>query len=181
MNKFGYLISAFNPIKKSKIKNKYFESNHKKNLDHLKNNISEKIIFKDHSIKKIEGLNKCKTNENIRKIVGNIKNLKRTFSTGNKKNNNKKRKKNNKSITCKISTKNYLLKKDNKMRKKNNKSITCKISNKNYFIIFGNNNQLDEGNKISNKNTSSKYYSLIHIDANNSSKRSQKSNIIFEF
>ena len=83
MNKFGYLISAFNPIKKSKIKNKYFESNYKKNLGYLNNNISEKKIFKEHSIKKIEGLNKCKTNKNIRKIVGSIKNLKITFSEGN--------------------------------------------------------------------------------------------------
>ena len=134
MNKFGYLISAFNPIKKSKIKNKYFESNYKKNLGHLNNNISEKTIFKEHSIKKIEGLNKCKTNKNIRKIVGSIKNLKITFSEGNKKKNNKKRKKKNKSITCKISTKKYLLEKDNKIRKKNNKSITIRKAIKIFLL-----------------------------------------------
>jgi hypothetical protein len=155
MNKFGYLINAFNPIKKSKNKKKHFETNHKKNLDDLKNNISEKIIFKEHSFKKIEDLNKGKRNKNIRKTFGASKNIKRIFSKGN-------------------------YKKDNMMRRKNKKSITCKILNKNYFIIFGNKNQLGEGDMKSNKNISSKYYSLIHIDAKNSSKRSQKSNIILD-
>jgi hypothetical protein len=66
------------------------------------------------------------------------------------------------------------------MKRKNNKSLTCKILNNNYFIIFGNKNHLGEGDMKNNKNISSKYYSLIHIDANNSTKRSLKSNIILD-
>ena len=149
MNKFGYLINVLSPIKKTKGKKNQLKSNHKKISNKSRNNISEKIILKENSYKRLADLNKSKSNKNIRKTVGVSKNLK------------------------KIKDKN-----SNKMRKSNNKSITYKILNKNYFIIFGNKNQLGESDIKSNKNISSKYYSLIHIDANNSTKRSLKSNII---
>ena len=155
MNKFGYLINVFNPIKKPKSKKKLFESNHKKKLDHSKNDISEKIIFKDHSFKKIIDLNKGKKNKIIKKTVGGSKSLKNIFLKGNNK-------------------------KDNNKKDKNNKSITYTILNQNYFIILGNKKQLNEGDMKRNNNISSKYYSLIHIDANNSSKKSLKSNIILD-
>ena len=155
MNKFGYLINVFNPIKKPKSKKKLFESNHKKKLDHSKNDISEKIIFKDHSFKKIIDLNKGKKNKNKKKTVGGSKSLKNIFLKGNNK-------------------------KDNNKKDKNNKSITYTILNQNYFIILGNKKQLNEGDMKRNNNISSKYYSLIHIDANNSSKKSLKSNIILD-
>ena len=149
MNKFGYLINVLSPIKNTKGKKNQLKSNHKKISNKSRNNISEKIILKENSYKRLADLNKSKSNKNIRKTVGVSKNLK------------------------KIKDKN-----SNKMRKSNNKSITYKILNKNYFIIFGNKNQLGESDIKSNKNISSKYYSLIHIDANNSTKRSLKSNII---
>ena len=149
MNKFGYLINVLSPIKNTKGKKNQLKSNHKKISNKSKNNISEKIILKENSYKRLADLNKSKSNKNIRKTVGVSKNLK------------------------KIKDKN-----SNNKRKSNNKSITYKILNKNYFIIFGNKNQLVESDIKSNKNISSKYYSLIHIDANNSTKRSLKSNII---
>ena len=52
MNKFGYLINVYNPIKNLKSKIKHFESSHKKISDSLKNDISEKIMFKENSFKK---------------------------------------------------------------------------------------------------------------------------------
>ena len=52
MNKFGYLINIYNPIKNLKSKIKHFESSHKKISDSLKNDISEKIMFKENSFKK---------------------------------------------------------------------------------------------------------------------------------
>ena len=154
MNKFGYLINALSPIKKTKGKIKHIESNHKKISNKSRNNISEKIIFKENSYRKISE-NKIKTNKYIRKDIGVSKNLKTIFIKGKDK-------------------------KSSNVRKSKNKSITYKILNKNYFIIFGNNKQFEESYLKSNKNISSKYYSLIHIDANNSSKKSQKSNIILD-
>ena len=155
MNKFGYLINIYNPIKNLKSKIKHFESSHKKISDSLKNDISEKIMFKENSFKKILDLNKYKRNKNIRKTVCYSKNLKKIFVKRNDK-------------------------KDNNIKRKNNRSITYKILNKNYFIIFGSKKNLGEVNIKNNKNISSKYYSLIHIDVNNSIKRSLKSNIILD-
>jgi len=155
MNKFGYLINVYNPIKNLKSKIKHFESSHKKISDSLKNDISEKIMFKENSFKKILDLNKYKRNKNIRKTVCYSKNLKKIFVKRNDK-------------------------KDNNIKRKNNRSITYKILNKNYFIIFGSKKNLGEVNIKNNKNISSKYYSLIHIDVNNSIKRSLKSNIILD-
>ena len=155
MNKFGYLINVYNPIKNLKSKIKHFESSHKKISESSKNDISEKIMFKENSFKKILDLNKSKRNKNIRKTVCYSKNLKKIFVKRNDK-------------------------KDNNIKRKNNKSITYKILNKNYFIIFGSKKNLGEVNIKNNKNISSKYYSLIHIDVNNSIKRSLKSNIILD-
>jgi hypothetical protein len=125
--------------------------NNKKFLEKMKNDASEKIIFKDSS-KKISDLNRDKKNKNIRKTI-NIK----VFGKGNNK-------------------------KDKNFRRSHQKSISNKIINKNYFIIFGNKRKLSEDDMKNNENISSKYYSLIHIDANNASnKRSQNSNIIFDF
>ena len=155
MNKFGYLINVLSPIKNTKGQKNHLKSNHKKNSNKSRNDLSEKIIFKENSFKKISDLNKSKKNKDIRKTVGGSKNLTKIFVKGKDK-------------------------KSSNVKKSKNKSITYKILNKNYFIIFGNNKQLGESDIKSNKNISSKYYSLIHIDANNTSKRSQKSNIILD-
>jgi len=163
MRKFGYLINVHNPIKNIKGKKRFSVSNDRKILEKMKNDVSEKILFKENSFKKIEDLNKPQRNKNTRNTINNL------YSVKNK----------NIKLVGKENNKND--KKDNNLRMSNNKSITHRILNINYFKIFGNKRQLSEGDMKNNKNISSKYYSLIHIDANNSSnKKSKNSSIILD-
>ena len=152
MNKFGYLINVHNPIKNIKGKKRYSMLNDKKFSEKLNNDISEKIIFKGHSSKKKLDINIGKRNKN-KKTTINIK----VFGKGNNK-------------------------KDNNFTRSHSKSINNRLLKNNYFIIFGNKRQLIEDDIKNNINISSKYYSLIHIDANNTSiKISQNSNIILDY
>ena len=160
MSKFGYLINVHNPIKKIKRIKRFSVSNDRKILEKMKNDVSEKILFKENSFKKIADLNQHQRNKNTRKTINSLYSVKnkniKLFGKGNNKSD----------------------KKDNYLRKSHNKSITHRILNINYFKIFGNKKQLSEDDMKSNKNTSSKYYSLIHIDANNSSKKKSKNSKI---
>ena len=152
MNKFGYLINVYNPIKNSK---------NKKNSDKSKKDLSEKKMFKDNSL---TDLNNSKKKQ-IRRIMISPTSTNKTLKLLGK-NNNKMNKNNNQ-------------KDDNNSN--NKKSTNQKILKKNYFKIFGNKNKLSEENKKRNENISSKYYSLIHINASNSSKKKiPKSNIILD-
>jgi len=163
MSKFGYLINVHNPIKNIKGKTRLFGSNNRKTLEKLKNDVSEKILFKENSFKKVGNINIFQRNKNKRKTINNVYSSKnKIIKLGGKRNN-----------------KNDI--KENNFRRSYNKSITHRILNKNYFKMLGNKKQLSEGDLKNYKEISSKYYSLIHIDANNSSnKKSVNSNIILD-
>ena len=163
MSKFGYLINVHNPIKNIKGKTRLSGSNNRKILEKLKNDVSEKILFKENSFKKVGNINKFQRNKNKRKTINNVYSSKnKIIKLGGKRNN-----------------KNDI--KGNNFRRSYNKSITHRILNKNYFKMLGNKKQLSEGDLKNYKEISSKYYSLIHIDANNSSnKKSVNSNIILD-
>ena len=162
MYKFGYLINIHNPIKNSKNKKRFSVINDKKIIEKLKNDGSEKLIFKYNSNKKLEDLNKYIRSKNKRKTVNNVCNRSKNFK-----------------LFLKVNNKND--KKGNKFRRSPSPLNIHNILNKNYFKIFGNKIQISEGFLKSNKNISSKDYSLIHINANNSSnKKDPKSNIILD-
>ena len=153
MNKFGYLINVHNPIKKVKGKKRHSVINDKTILENLKNDVSEKIIFKEISVKKIVDLSKSKRSKYKRKTINNI------YSSNGKQF----------KLSEKGNIKNH--KKDNILRRSNNKSTSHRIFNKNNFKFFENKKELSDDNMKNNKNSSLEYYSLIYIDANNSSKR----------
>jgi len=159
MNKFGYLINIHNPFKKAKNKKKIFSISSQKLSEKLNNDVSEKIIFKENSHKNTINLNKSKRNRNQKKTNS-------LFSSHS----------NNLKVAVKGKNK-----KDNNIRKSKYQLNNHKKVNKDYFIIFGNRKHLSERYMTKNKNISSKYYSLIHIDANNSSNKSTpKSKIILD-
>ena len=156
MSKFGYLINVYNPIKNSRNKkNKIISNKSKKDF-------SPKQIFKDNSLTDLDSPKKSKQN---RRTMNSFSSTNKTLKIYRKENN--KKNKNNK--------------KNDNIKKSNIKPTNHKIIKKNYLKIFGNKRKLSDDNIKKNENISSKYYSLIHINASNSSKkRTPKSKIILD-
>jgi hypothetical protein len=115
-----------NPIKNSKNKIRFSVINDKKIIEKLKNDGSEKLIFKYNSNKKLEDLNKYIRSKNKRKTVNNVSNGSKNFK-----------------LFLKVNNKND--KKGNKFRRSPNPLNIHNILNKNYFKIFGNKIQISEG------------------------------------
>ena len=154
MTKFGYLIKVYNPINKKSRTRK-----NKKSPNKSKKDLSEKII-----INSLTDLNNSKKSKQNRGTLNSISSTSKTLKI-NKKENSKKNKNNKKDDNIKMSNKNLM---NHKMKKNN------------YFKIFGNERVLSENNMEKN-NISNKYYSLIHIHANNSSnKKTPISKIILD-
>ena len=158
MNKFGYLIKVHNPIKASRNKKRLPMKKSKNSPNKLSKDLSDKKILKFNSISE---LNKTKKNKYNRATINSFDSTNKTLKIFEKENKKKK--------------------KDNNIKKTNNNQANNKILKKNYFKIFGNKRKLSDNSLENNKNVSQKHYSLIHINASNSSKiKTPKSQIILD-